>query len=113
METKLAAKLYTDGKIEIVPLGGLQFLQDSVGGYVQAMDLSENLTIWMNEEGKMNSLPFNQAATSIYIKFLGSGDFIVGTVVFTGGADEDGEVLGLDEQTIAVLKAYAALSTVQ
>jgi hypothetical protein len=112
--TRLAAKLSVDGKVEVIPFEGdtLKLLQDAVHGYIESVTLSDNLVMWVNEDGKMQKMPFNQAATSIFIKHRGGADFIVGPVIFTGGADDEGNTLGLDEVSLQSVKTFAAMSTV-
>lgn len=73
----------------------LENLQEAVGGLIQAVDLSSNLTMWCNEEGKLNGLPVNPVATAMWTRYFGETDVIVGNVVFTGGSDEEGETTGL------------------
>jgi hypothetical protein len=112
--TQFAAKLYVDGNVEVIPFveDQLKVLQTAVGGYVEAITLAPDLVMWVNEEGKMNGMPFNQAATSIFMKYRGGADYIVGPVVFTSGADENGETVGITEAQIQQLKVYAAMSKV-
>jgi hypothetical protein len=81
----------------------LKNLQREVGGWVQAIELTPTITMWCNEEGKLIGLPLNYAATRIWTKVFGYTDAIMGKVVFTGGADDEGETLPLskeDEQVI-------------
>jgi hypothetical protein len=109
----LAIKLNTDGvatEVEFAPVGKrLQQLQDAVGGWVEAVDLSPTLTMWCNEEGKLNGLPFNSLATDLWEESFGQTDFIKGNVIFTGGTDEEGETLGLDEATADKLRKLFGL----
>lgn len=79
----------------------LELLQKAVGGYVQAIDLDDTLTLWCNEEGKMMNLPHNEKAQILWDNVFGSGtDYIVGDVVLTGGADDEGEIIGLTDEQI-------------
>lgn len=55
--------------------GSLATLQKAVGGYVERVVLSETLTMWVNEEGLLQGLPINMAATIL------AGRQIVGDVV--------------------------------
>ena len=52
---KKALAITTLGEATIIDLneGSLEKLQKAVGGYVQAIDLCEGLTMWCNEEGKL------------------------------------------------------------
>jgi hypothetical protein len=99
-----------------LPADGLEFLQNAVGGWVQAVDLSgafEGITLWVNEEGKFDSsLTFNELATGIWEQSFGANtDYIMGNAVFTGGADDEGETLGLTYEQIAWL--YSAFLLVK
>lgn len=112
--SQFAATLSVDGNINVIPFvdDQLKVLQDAVGGYIERIVLTPDLSMWVNEDGRSSGLPFNQAATSILMKHRGGTMFIVGPVVFTGGTDEAGETAGISESDINELKAYAALSKV-
>jgi hypothetical protein len=109
----LAIKLNTDGIAEEISLAGegsqLKQLQDAVGGWIQAVDLNNELTLWCNEEGKLNHLPINSLATDLWEEFFGKTDIIVGNVIFTGGTGEEGETLGLNEDTANKLRKLFGL----
>ena len=62
-----------------------------VGGYLEVFPLPNGLTLWLNEEGKLIDLPPN-----FVLNGVGWQEWIVGNVFFTGGADEEGETMGLD-----------------
>jgi len=98
---KKAVKITTRGQITIFDLGlnELEQLQQAVGGYVQAVNLNDDVTLWCNEEGKIHGLPHNAMAQRLWDRTFGADtDHIVGDVVLTGLAD-DGETTGLtDEQ---------------
>ena len=95
-----AIKISTDGILTELdldsPEGSLKVLQTAVGGYVQAIDLNHTVTMWINEEGKLEGLPLNFHGTMFWSARFGFGtDQIVGDVVFTGGTDQEGDTLGL------------------
>jgi hypothetical protein len=100
---KLALRITTTGTIEELDLSvedSLQVLQTAVGGWVQAIDLDDELSMWLNEEGKLVGLPHNPFAQFAWDKRFGAHtDYMVGDVVFAGGTDEDGVTLGLDQDT--------------
>jgi hypothetical protein len=107
---KKALAITTLGEATIIDLneGSLEKLQKAVGGYVQAVDLCEGVTMWCNEEGKMMSLPhnpFGQAfwETAFPVSEFGRTDYIVGDIVLTGGADDEGDTLGLTTEEIELL----------
>ena len=112
--SQFAAIMSTDGGVQVVPFvdNQLKTLQTAVGGYVEAITLAPDLIMWVNEDGKGTRLPFNQAATSIFVKHRGGTDFIVGQVIFTGGNDSNGDTTGITEIQIQQLKTYAAMSKV-
>ncbi len=90
----------SSGKViekEFDNLGTYQFLSESVGGLIQGVSLSDKVDMWLNEEGKIIDLPYNHIATVAWASVFGETDIIVGDVVFTGGVDEDGEIVGLSE----------------
>lgn len=105
-----AVIIKSNGTSEVVEMPSadkeLKFLQDAVGGYVQVVTLREGLNIWVNEEGKLNRLPYNNTATIIWSAFFGDNtDIMVGDVIFTGGFgdDEEGTTEGLTDELIAEL----------
>jgi hypothetical protein len=94
---KTALRINIDFTTEILDLeeDSLKKLQGAVGGWVQAVDLQENLTLWCNEEGKLIGLTPNVIGTHMFEKSFGMTDVIMGDVVFTGGTDDEGDNLGL------------------
>lgn len=79
------AKIYkANGEVlDIEPKNGTDFqldeLQAIVGGFIQIIEISDTEIMVMNEEGKLENLPFNEKATAIYQKsILGVEDCIVG-----------------------------------
>lgn len=87
----------------------LEYLQEKVGGWVQAVPLSgtlSGLTIWVNEEGKFTDLPLNEIATGLWEVSYGATDFIAGNAILTAGVDYDGDTLGLtSEQLDTIMEA--------
>ena len=107
---KQAIIVETDGTARDIDIesDSLTALQSGVGGYVQAIDISPRLTMWLNEEGKIEGLPHNIVAQVIFDNRFGPGlDKIVGNAVFTGGTDDEGDTLGLDTETADFLKSMS------
>ena len=106
----LAITLDTEGNAKEIQLSEnesqLSKLQEAVGGMVQAVDFTADLTLWCNEEGKLYGLPINPMATFLWEKSFGLTDFICGNVIFTGGTGEEGETLGLNEETAKELRNF-------
>lgn len=81
----------------------LSKMQSAVDGLIQPVDVSRNLTMWVNEEFLFrNSFEPNLLGTAIY-QSLGVDSVILGTVVFTGGTDSQGEVEGLADYELETL----------
>lgn len=101
--TKLAVKVPAEGTATVIDYSGneLENLQSHVGGWIEQITLSQgNYTMFVNEEGKLNGLPYNMKATALFIaNFPTTDDIIVGDVLITGGVDKEGEQLGLDQAT--------------
>lgn len=111
-----ALQITTEGKTEIITLlpdTQLEQVQKAVGGLVQAIGLDDDLTMWLNEEGKILKLPHNPMAQHLWDNQFGEGtDYIVGNMVLTGGADSEGETMSLsDKQVIAFSLLFGAIRT--
>lgn len=79
------AKLYkTNGEIvEVEPENGSDFsleeLQSFVDGYIEIAYLDNERVIVINEEGKINDLPYNENATTEYNRAMEcEADYIAG-----------------------------------
>ena len=91
-----------DGVCEVFNYENLKSLQNAVGGYIEAISC-DNLSFFLNEEGKLNNLPMNPLATLLVKHRIGQYDYIAGDVVVLGDVDEDGETLGLSFEEISNL----------
>lgn len=86
-------------------IDSLQILQTAVNGWVQAVNLANDLSMWCNEEGKIHGLAHNPFAQFMWDKAYGAHtDYIVGDIVLTGGTDDEGETLGLTDEQVAIIK---------
>jgi hypothetical protein len=100
---KTAIRITTAGEATTLDISTepLATLQQGVGGLVQAVDLSERLTMWLNEEGKVLGQAHNPYGQFFWDKLYGAHtDYIVGDIVISGGTDADGNTLGLTEQQV-------------
>ena len=68
--------------------GELHEMQEIVGGYIECINIVDNILCVCNEEGKLIGLPPN---------FALRGDIIVGDVFFCVGGEEDFESLSDDQ----------------
>jgi hypothetical protein len=94
-----------DGSIISTENINLAALQGAVGGYVQAIVVKaqgDRATFWMNFEGKMKGYSANVIATRIARAYsaLLPGDYIAGTCVVTGDADDEGNTLPISNEWI-------------
>lgn len=77
----------------VTPKNGASFelreLNHFVGGYLEALQLDDGRVMWINEEGKLNGLPFNPVADAIAHAQTGIApwDQIVGDVLIATRAE--------------------------
>lgn len=108
---KKALRVTTKGDITEIDLSrdSLTALQEGVGGWVQAIDLTTTMTMWCNEEGKLEGLPHNPFAQAMWDKAFGAHtDYIVGDVVFTGTPDDEGYTQSVTAEDERVIRAMVA-----
>lgn len=81
------ARLYkTNGEvIEVSPKNNRDFtleeFQNFVEGDIEIINLTTKKILIVNEEGKINKLPFNESATELWKKYCGITDYIVGNAL--------------------------------
>lgn len=63
--------------------------QKVVGGYIQGV-FGEECVVYVNEEGLLQSLPYNREATLFADKFVAEGHALFGTALIVGPADGEG-----------------------
>jgi len=82
----------------------LAFLQKTCGGNIEAVSVTtEDLTMYLNEEGKLDGLPRNRRATALAQGSIQYNDYIVGSAVITGPTDEEGYDTGLSDEQVRTL----------
>jgi len=112
--TRMALKVETDGTTERVDLdaGELEVLQTAVRGEFEAITLSEELTMFVNEEYGLlfDYADWNVVAITTMMFAARRGDTILGPVVFTGGVDEDGDTLPLPERCAVWIETVATMA---
>jgi hypothetical protein len=106
-----AAIISTDGEVELIELApGYKQIQKVVGGTFDVVaSRSGETSFWIHDEGKLIGLEVNTVATKLLWELnpaFRNRDVLVGTVLVTGGADDEGETLGLSEEfKLAVYKS--------
>jgi len=108
-----AVTITAEGNYEVVPFEpGLKFLQAAVGGLIEPVDfevMGLEHTLWLNEEGKILGLPYNDLATYLVAGWLFPGDYIVGDCIVTGGTGPEGETLSLDYDDAVIVTTVLSL----
>ena len=70
---------------EVKPQNGVKFrgkeLNQLVGGYIEIIRLNSRYFMVINEEGKLQNLPYNAYATILYQTYVSPYDYIVGNAV--------------------------------
>ena len=103
-EPTYLVKVATDGTIRreaFTPDNSLKQLQAAVGGWIERVDYEKNdLDLYVNEEGKLEGLPYNRVLTVHSRHFH---DPLVGNGVYAAH-DDEGNTLGLTEQECAQLE---------
>lgn len=105
------AKLNIDGTVETLdldsPEGSLSVLQTAVGGMIDLIRFESNIDCYIDDEGKYTQ-EINHYATALFQTTFNTRDYISGTVVFTGGVDEEGEDKALPEDMFEVIRGFKA-----
>jgi hypothetical protein len=109
MSDKKMVKIGVDGSVEVVPYTGYESLRDGVGGWIECVNLSDTVSLWCDEEGKLKGLPPNTLATMLFAERFGFADIILGNCCVLGGVDDEGESLGCPQETIDKIVGMARM----
>lgn len=88
-----AIVIHADGKSEVKELPDYDSIKAELGGgWLEAVTLGEGAMAYVDEEGKLKDLPYNDKATQFCHenRFIFSDDFIVGTFIIFGTLNEVG-----------------------
>lgn len=89
----------------------LEDYQAAVGGWIEAVDLPDlGVTIYVNEEGRLNGLPFNSRASFLWwyhVPEARQKATLVGDAVLVGMPDRRGKVTDLPDAVHELLLAPA------
>ena len=106
-----ALTIRTDGTFSAGTIDGkLKSLQTIVGGYIESVG-SRDVTIFINEEGKLEGLPINHLATVLWwvvCPHMAGQDVLLGDVVVLGPVDANGDETSVTEDTLWVLAEVLA-----
>lgn len=97
-------KITTNADILIIDSGDeyadLEFLySQTMSEMVQMVGLGD-VTMWLDEEGKLRGRQVNMIASQLFEEVHGAFDLIVGDVILTADEDEHGNLLGLTDEMI-------------
>ena len=92
----------TDNIVEIKEVESIEYetLSTAVNGMIELVSIKQDIDMWLNEEGKVNGLETNIIASMIFYKAFSQLDIIKGNVIITGGSDDDGNTVGLSDESI-------------
>jgi len=96
----------SNGTIEYKTLDDLKSLQETVGGYIEAIYCENIGSGYVNETGKLDNLPINLLATYIWAisnKWDKLHDVLCGDVIFTGIVDEEGNTTDISDEFIKLI----------
>lgn len=83
----------------------LEDMQNIVGGYIEHITVTDDVDMWINDEGKLLGLP-----TNLFLAYNGKVyDSIQGDVFFSSHDDEGGTVGLSEENEKVVWKMYERL----
>ncbi|MGH7922783.1 MAG: DUF3846 domain-containing protein [Candidatus Dormibacteraceae bacterium] len=68
---------------------------------VDCVGLRGDLDLWLDDEGKLNQDWVVNPGASALLQSCGIPDLVAGTALLTGGADEEGNTLGISDETAA------------
>lgn len=108
MEKQKAVIISTEGHKSVVEFEfgkSYQILSDAVGGMIECVGLKD-ADLWCNENGIAEGLELNMIASAIYSDAFNASNPILGNVIITGGADAEGETLGLTDEQVAYWLEY-------
>lgn len=120
--TRLALTIHPDSTIRQIDLDqdestSLQILQSEVEGFVTTLELepysppASGLTCWSNDEGLFTHADQPNPIATVLLAFFGIDSALVGPVVLTGGADDNGDTLPLEKAWIDAVETIASVTS--
>lgn len=100
MEKIIVITSYDDVIVREVGQIDYELLSTALDGMVEVVSVSDDIDIWVNEEGKIRQMPNNAYATLLWNRVFSTPDIIAGTMIITGGLDEMGETIGLSDDNV-------------
>ena len=99
-----------DGTTQKIDYTDYKELQKFVGGWIEGIHIGKNGFAYIDEEGKLKKKPINPLATKIWHESLRknnltTNDFIVGKMILTGPADDDGNDTDITNETLEMVES--------
>ena len=103
-----------DGTVQDVEYNDYKDLQNLVGGWIEGIHIADGFA-YIDEEGKLKGKEVNLLATRIWHDAARKhnykiNDFIVGKMVLTGKADDEGNDTDIKQETIDNIKGQTNVS---
>lgn len=90
MSTEIeAVVVQPDGEVSKALVNGLQSYQQVVGGYIEGV-FGPDFVMYVNEEGLLKGLPYNESASLFASRAFNHPVHLVGPVVIVGVGDSEG-----------------------
>lgn len=107
-----AVRVGTDGTVTILADASYETLRDGVGGWIEAAPTDGSIVIWVNEEGKIDRLPYNPLGHALWAQVdsygcIAAGDWMAGPCLITGPADADGNTTDVPDWVLPALADLA------
>lgn len=106
---KTMIRITTDGTVTEIPNTGYESIREAIGGgYLEIVPMGAAHGAYIDEEGKLKSLPVNRIATLLWYKRFGyRDDMLCGDCVIVRTVNENGEHDGEDHSPIPEILAQA------
>lgn len=117
IEHPAAVQIAADGTITALADCSYETIRDGVRGLIEAVPTDETITLWVNEAGKLNGLPFNPLGQTFWRQVdaygcIRAGDWLAGPCVITGPPDEHGDTTPLPDWVLPRLTGLALTTVV-
>jgi hypothetical protein len=111
-----ALRIDVDGTVTALPDAAYETIRDGVGGWIEAAPTDGTITVWVNENGKLDRLPFNPLGHALWAHVdtfgcIADGDWMAGPCVVTGPLDDAGEPTNVPAWVIVALIDLAVTAT--
>jgi hypothetical protein len=108
-----ALRIDIDGTVTALADASYETIHLGVGGWIEAVPTDGRIVIWVNEERKLNHLPFNPLGHALWAHVdhygcIAAGDWLAGPCVVTGPSDDRGNTTSVADWVPPALTALAA-----